>query len=48
MLKERLYPYSVRVQQHQNHLIWLRNEKNIEKMFDDKYMFADEQFYLIT
>ncbi len=31
MLKERSYPYSLRVQQHKNHSIWLRNEKKIEK-----------------
>jgi len=31
MLKEHLYPYSLHVQQHKNHSMWLRNEKNIEK-----------------
>jgi hypothetical protein len=32
MLKERFYPYSLRVQQHKNHSLNLvQNEKNIEK-----------------
>jgi hypothetical protein len=29
MLKEHLYPFSLHVQSHKNHSIWLRNEENI-------------------
>jgi len=29
MLKEHLYPFSLHVQSHKNHSIWLQNEENI-------------------